>query len=600
MITPMIRYSFLIYHKEYNDFLQNLQDIGVLHIAEKANDYDEETRQALEDIKKLNETIRFLEKKGQEENPVDDGTKPFDIVRDIKNKQEEIANIEQELVALRKDINKAHPWGDFTDEMKQKLKELNLTPRFFVVNEKYFDSDWENQYYTERVNNISGNLYFVILQEGDQEIDIDAEEVRLPDESLSELDREYDENEKRIQEINRIFDEYAEKYLELLRKERKRLQEKTDFNQALTNTEAQAENKVMLLEGWVPETNEEALRNFLEKEDVVYVRSEVKEEDPREVPILLRNNKFAKAFQPLQGLFDLPHYHELDLTPFFAPFFALFFGFCLGDAGYGIVILAAVTLYKHTKAKPGMKLYLTMAQYLGAATILMGIIGGTVFGMSLTDFNWAEQMRNMVLEREELFNLSLGLGLVQILFGMILKAVRLWKFNGFQYSLSTIGWILALVSLIVYMGGDQLGWFAASQAQPYFNGALIMSGVFIFLFSDPKINIFARIGKGVWDSYNMITGVFGDLLSYIRLFAIGISTAILGFVINEIALTFGEIPYAGPVVFVLILVIGHLGNLLISSLSSFVHPMRLIFVEFYKNAGFTGGGKKYKPFTKSL
>ena len=81
MITPMIRYSFLIYHQEYNDFLQNLQDIGVLHIAEKATDYDEETKQALEDIKQLNETIRFLERKDQEEKPVDDGTQPFDIDR---------------------------------------------------------------------------------------------------------------------------------------------------------------------------------------------------------------------------------------------------------------------------------------------------------------------------------------------------------------------------------------------------------------------------------------------------------------------------------------------------------------------------------------
>ena len=595
----MIRYSFLIYHQEYNDFLQNLQDIGVLHIAEKATDYDEETKQALEDIKQLNETIRFLGRKDQEEKPVDDGTQPFDIVRDIKAKQEEISNIEQELVALRKDMDKAQPWGDFNDEMKKKLNELNLTPRFFVVNEKHFDPAWEGEYYLEVINEQQGYIHFVILQEGDQEINIEAEEVKLPDKSLSELDKEYDEKEKRIQEINRIFDEYAGKYLELLRNERKRLQEKTDFNQALNNTEPQAEEKVMLLEGWVPEPKEEKLKNFLEKESVLYVRSDVKEENPREVPILLKNNKFAKTFQPLQGMFDLPHYHELDLTPFFAPFFALFFGFCLGDVGYGIVILAAVTAYKHTKAKPGMKLYLTMAQYLGGATVLMGLIGGTVFGMSLTDFDWATQIKSIILEREQLFNLSLGLGMIQILFGMILKAYRLWKFNGFQHALSTFGWILAIVSLIVYMGGDQLGWFTASQASSYFNGALILSGVLIFFFSDPNINIFARIGKGVWDTYNTVTGVFGDVLSYIRLFAIGISTAILGFVINEIALTFGEIPYVGPIVFILILIVGHIGNLLISSLSSFVHPMRLTFVEFYNNAGFTGGGKKYKPFTKS-
>ena len=599
MITPMTRYSFLIYHKEYEVFLQNLQDIGVLHIAEKAEEYDEQTQKDLERIKELNNVLRVLSKRGKEEKPADDNAKAQDIVADIKNMQEETDNIEQTLVTLKKDIDKARPWGDFTDEMKQKLKELGLTPRFFVINEKYFDSDWENQYYLERINTVSGHLYFVIFQEGNQEIDISAEEVQLPAESFSELDRKYDEKEKRIQEINKTIDEYAVKYQELLRKERSRLQEQSDFNQAKNHTEAQAEDKVMLLEGWVPVTKEEELKNFLEKENVVYVRSEVKEDDPSRVPILLRNNKFAKVFEPLQKMIDLPNYYEIDLTPFFAPFFALFFGFCLGDVGYGIVILAAVTIYKHTKAKPGMKLYLTMAQYLGAATVIMGLIGGTVFGISLTDIDWASDVKNIVLSRDQLFNASLGLGILQILFGMLLKAYRLWKFKGFQYSLSTFGWVLALISLIVYMGGDKLGWFSANEAQIYFNGALILSGVLIFFFSDPKVNIFMRIGKGVWDTYNTVTGVFGDVLSYIRLFAIGISTAILGFVINEIALTFGNIPYVGPVVFVLILVFGHLGNLLISSLSAFVHPMRLTFVEFYNNAGFTGGGKKYKPFTKS-
>jgi len=599
MITPMTRYSFLIYHKEYEVFLQNLQDIGVLHIAEKAKEYDEQTQKDLERIKELNKILRVLSKRGKEEKPADDNAKAQDIVDDIKNMQEEADNIEQTLVTLKKDIDKARPWGDFTDKMKQKLKELGLTPRFFVINEKYFDSDWENQYYLERINTVSGHLYFVIFQEGDQEVDVSAEEVQLPAESFSELDRKYDEKEKRIQEINKTIDEYAVKYQELLREERSRLQEQSDFNQAKNHTEAQAEEKVMLLEGWVPVTKEEELKNFLEKENVVYVRSDVKEDDPSRVPILLRNNKFAKVFEPLQKMIDLPNYYEIDLTPFFAPFFALFFGFCLGDVGYGIVILAAVTIYKHTKAKPGMKLYLTMAQYLGAATVIMGLIGGTVFGISLTDIDWASDVKNIVLSRDQLFNASLGLGILQILFGMLLKAYRLWKFKGFQYSLSTFGWVLALISLIVYMGGDKLGWFSASEAQIYFNGALILSGILIFFFSDPKVNIFMRIGKGVWDTYNTVTGVFGDVLSYIRLFAIGISTAILGFVINEIAFTFGNIPYVGPVVFVLILVLGHLGNLLISSLSAFVHPMRLTFVEFYNNAGFTGGGKKYKPFTKS-
>jgi V/A-type H+-transporting ATPase subunit I len=595
----MVKYSFLIYHKEYDTFLNKLQELGVLHIAEKAGDLDEHTKQALDKIREINDTLRFLSKRGQEEAPEDDGTRAEEVVSNIKKGKEEIDQIEQELITLKKEMDKARPWGDFTGEMKKKLEQLNLKPRFFICNEKRFDTDWESQYYLEVVNKISGNLYFVIFQEGDQEIDIDAEEVRLPNRPFSELDRTYDDKEKRIKEINAMFDAHAVKYQELLRNERKRLQEETEFNQAKNHTEKQAEEKVMLLEGWVPETQEQALNDFLEKEDVVYVRDENMEEDPSRVPILLKNNRFARVFQPLQDLFSLPHYHEIDLTPFFAPFFMMFFGFCLGDAGYGIFMLLAVTIYKHTKAKPKMKVYLTMAQWLGLATVIMGIIGGTLFGINLTKVDWTSGFKDIFLQPEQLFYLSLAVGMLQILFGMAIKAANFWKQKGFVYALSTFGWMLAILSLIVFSGGDQLGWFRMAEVKPIYNASLIASGILVFFFSDPKINVFARIGKGVWDAYNVITGVFGDLLSYIRLFAIGISTAILGLVINEIAITFGQIPYAGPLVFVIIMLVGHIGNLLISGLGSFVHPMRLIFVEFYKNAGFDGGGKRYKPFSKT-
>ncbi len=588
----------MIYHKEYEEFLSNLQDLGAVHIVEKASGYDEETRKNLDWIRSFNEVLKFLSSRVDTEKPVRKSVDPYKIVKDIKKKHEEIDALEQELVSIRKDMDKARPWGDYTSEIKQKLKAINIIPRFFTVNEKDYDSDWENQYYLEHLNKIGGDLYFVIFQVENQKIDINAEEVRLPAESLTELDRKYDEKEKRIKEINELFESYATKYLQVLREARNRLQEQTAFDQAINHTEKQADNKVMLVEGWVPETKETELLEYLEKENVLYVKSDVKSEDPQQVPILLRNNKFSRVFEPLQGLFDVPNYKELDLTPFFAPFFTLFFGFCLGDAGYGIVIVATVTIYKHTRASERIKQYLTMAQYLGIATIVMGIIGGTVFGVNLTNLDWAEQARSIVLEREQLFNLSLALGLVQILFGMTLKAYKLWRFQGFEFALATIGWILAIVSLLFYLGGDQLGWYTATQAQPYFYGALIASGILILFFSDPKLNIFARFGKGVWNAYNTVTGVFGDMLSYIRLFAIGISTAILGFVVNEIAFTFGAIPYVGPLVLIIILVIGHFGNLLVSSLSSFVHPMRLIFVEFYKNAGFTGGGKKYQPFKK--
>jgi V/A-type H+/Na+-transporting ATPase subunit I len=108
-----------------------------------------------------------------------------------------------------------------------------------------------------------------------------------------------------------------------------------------------------------------------------------------------------------------------------------------------------------------------------------------------------------------------------------------------------------------------------------------------------------NFGLGLWNTYNMATGLLGDLLSYIRLFALGISSAILGFVFNSLAVSMsGSIPVVSAIVMVIILVFGHSINLFMSGLGAFVHPMRLTFVEFYKNAGFTGGGKKYNPFRK--
>lgn len=112
-------------------------------------------------------------------------------------------------------------------------------------------------------------------------------------------------------------------------------------------------------------------------------------------------------------------------------------------------------------------------------------------------------------------------------------------------------------------------------------------------------NMFMNVGVGLWNSYNMITGLLGDLLSYIRLFALGISSAIMGFVFNSLAVEMsGSIPVLSILIMIVILVIGHSINLFMSGLGAFVHPLRLTFVEFYKNAGYSGGGKKYHPFKK--
>lgn len=661
MIIPMLKYSFLIYHKEYVPFLEKLQELGVLHIIEKNKDIDDNIKFSLQQISELNKALKFLAKRNQEEAPVKTEIDGLEIVESIKNLTDEINAIEQEQLSLNKDIQKAEPWGDFDAELQEKFAKQHMYLRYFVCSEKKYNPEWETKYPVQVVNTFEGHLYILALQHGANPIDIDAEEVKLPEQRLTGLLAKDKANNDRLEEIEKTFDEYAIKYQDILKETRQKLQEKTDFDLAINHTEKQAEEKVMLLEGWIPTEQKAELEKMLDEQNVYYVSSNPNSED--NVPIKLKNSKYSKLFEPIGDLFSLPDYKELDLTPFFAPFFMLFFGFCVGDAGYGLLFLIGASIFKR-KASKKMKPILSLGQYLGIATIVLGAVSGTFFGINLidtgyilndaaisnlnsvlpseltgniqsivgehfvtkddyvkavvsaigennytlyktdllknaiSDFDFLNKFRYLLLDANAMFNFALVLGVVQIIFGICVRAANKIKQFGFLHGLSSIGWAMLFITLIIFMGGNSMGYLNLEELKLIFYVLMGLSLIFIVFFNNPSASIFASFGGGLYDIYGTATGVFGDLLSYIRLFALGISSAILGLVFNQIAANFLSIKYIGWLPFVILLLFGHGINIFLASLGAFIHPMRLTFVEFYKNAGFVGGGKKYKPFSK--
>ena len=194
-----------------------------------------------------------------------------------------------------------------------------------------------------------------------------------------------------------------------------------------------------------------------------------------------------------------------------------------------------------------------------------------------------------------MFQLSLILGVIQIMFGMVLKAVNQTIQFGFKYAVATIGWIILLLS----MGVSALLPEILPMGGTVHLVILGIAGVMIFLFNTPGKNVFLNIGLGLWDSYNMVTGLLGDVLSYVRLFALGLSGGILAGVVYRLAPGMSPVnAVLVPFVMVRIVVIGHAINIFMNVLGAMVHPMRLTFVEFFKNSGYEGGGKEYKPFKK--
>ena len=605
MITKMKKLTFLVYHKEYEEFLNSLRELGVVHIVEKQQGAADNT-ELQENIRLFNRlaaTLKLLQNQKHEKNAViatEGGTaaRGMQVLDEVDALQTEHGKLSQQLQSYAKEKEVLEVWGNFEPTGIQKLKDAGYVIGFYSCSEGNYKEEWETEYNAMIVNRISSKVFFVTVTKAGQEVDLDVEQAKLPAYSLSRLEALYDTTEQAIEGNEKKLVALSETDIPSLKAALKELQSQIEFSKVVLSSEQTAGDKLMLIEGWAPAYSKVEIEAYLNDAHVYY---EITDPMPGDnVPIRLNNKGFFAWFEPICKLYMLPKYNELDLTPFFAPFFMVFFGLCLGDSGYGLFLFLGATAYRllAKKVTPSMKSIISLIQVLSASTFFCGLLTGTFFGANIYDLDWpiVQRLKHAVLmDNNDMFRLSLILGVIQILFGMVLKAVNQTIQFGFKYAIATIGWIILLVSTAVsalFSSSELL-----SMGGTAYKVVLCISGAMIFLFNTPGKNIFMNIGLGLWDSYNMVTGLLGDVLSYVRLFALGLSGGILAGVFNSLAV--GMSPdnvIAGPIVMVLIFVIGHAINMFMNVLGAMVHPMRLTFVEFFKNSGYEGGGKEYKPF----
>lgn len=595
----MKKLTFLVYYKEYEQFLERLRELGVVHIFTKSQGVAEnqELQNRIRLAGRYAAAIKFLQGLNvvadKHEGEAKSGEKALELLTELQNKQQQLAHKRQ---ALEKEIASLEPWGDFEAENIERLRKAGYVVNFYICSEKQFNDEWISDYNATVINKIGSKVYFVTITSDKETPELEVEYAKLPEKSLSGLKAAVESLISDINNIESNINELAKKSISDLEVAQKKIYSEIEFSKVVLTGDSLADNKLVLLEGWVPEVKSEDVKSFMDNQGAYYEISAPTPED--NVPILFKNDKFSRLFEPIIRLYMLPKYNELDLTPFFAPFFMLFFGLCLGDTGYGAFMVLAVTVYRlmAKNISSGMKPILTLVQILGASTMVCGLLTGTCFGFNLYDIQlpFLQKMKETIaLDNQQMFNLSLILGGIQIIFGMMLKAVNQTIQLGFKYAVGTIGWIFVILSsAIAFAGAMEMG---GTVHMVFVVAGLLMA----YLYNSPGKNFFVNIGLGLWDSYNMATGLLGDILSYVRLFALGLSGGILASVFNSLAS--GMSPdnvIAGPIVMVLIFVIGHSINIFMNVLGAMVHPMRLTFVEFFKNSGYEGGGKEYSPFKK--
>ncbi len=605
MVARMKKFTFLVFHRDYDRFLHELRELGMIHVVEKeeAALNREELHQFIAESKLLKEARKTLEKVVDKKTftPTDQPSvaRGMEIPAAIAGIEAEKSALTQKLHVSIREREALRPWGNFNPTYLKKLEEAGYHLNLFITPDRNYNPEWEEEYNALIIRREGSKTYFLTLtREAGLADRLNLEEMKHPELSLQELDQLTVTLHEQIGQQEEALKKLTAE-LPSLDAALSELNTKILFTRVADSATPLAEEKLKLLQGWAPLDNEAEITAYLASKEVYFETATPQPED--DVPIKFANNRFTRLFEPIAELYMLPKYNEIDLTPFFAPFFMIFFGLALGDIGYGVFLFAGATfasIFMKKKLGKAMIGILRLVQILGASATICGLLTGGFFGFNIYETNipFFQNMKDQVyFDNQQMFNLSLVLGVIQIMFGLILKIFNRIKQFGFMHALSTIGWVILLMSVIVAF------LFPALLAMGGTLHLILMgaAAILIFLFNSPGKNPLLNIGLGLYDTYNMATGLLGDVLSYVRLFALGLSGGILASVFNSLAL--GLKPdnlIGGSLVFLLIFLFGHAMNIFMTVLGAIVHPMRLTFVEFYKNAEFAGGGKRYNPFRK--
>lgn len=425
--------------------------------------------------------------------------------------------------------------------------------------------------------------------------------------------------------VAELIDEYiarlteTQKKLQLMHEQAARLAENLlklqilyDHYANLLNREqakdtAPATESTVILEGWVKQKDYPRLEKIVSGfKASTLARIEPAEDE--EIPVEIENKNAIKPFEVITRLYGMPQHFEVDPTAFLAPFFALFFALCLTDAGYGLVIVAMMVFF--IKKVQGDKKLMWMLGICSAVTLLTGALTGGWFGDAVQQFvpalkplrekmMWFDPLENPMM----FFGLSLVLGYTQIMAGLLIAFIHNLKQKDYIAAVcDQLTWLVMLNS-IVLLTAAKTG-VLPPQTGKFFGILALIPAAAIFLFSQREGPLIGRIGMGL---YNLFSAIFylGDVLSYLRLMALGMVTAGIAMAINviskvavDILSSFGVPKVIGIVAMILILIAGHAANLGLSALGAFVHTLRLQYAEFFPKF-LVGGGKLFQPLSKN-
>lgn len=586
MIVPMKKVSILCLATEKEDALKNIRDLGVLHVEEApaASTADrEELQKAMAAVEKSRYALAARKTPATgATGRQSDGKKIFEQTDKLLN---EFNDLEKSLESLQRVRETLAPWGDFSPELVRELREQSIYVHLCVASEKEFARFVErDDVVCQRVSTQKSKVYFALISKAEL-TDENLPEATLTDDSrLHEVDRRIADIRERRESINRELDELASR-LPDIETYQNRLAAQVEF---LTNRDRmQSHKEIACLGGYAPEHETANLTEAAARHGWALLIEDATEND--HPPTLVEIPRFFRFIQPLFDFLGIaPGYREIDVSVGVLFFFVIYFGMILGDAGYGTLFLVATVIARLKLKHEKFKLPLRLLAVLSIATVVWGGLSGNWFGISLPGIPW---LTDPAVKDQNVQFFCFLLAVAQLSLGHLWRAIVSGRARKI---LGQVGWALLLwgnffltLELVVYRTG----------IFPLFMYWLYGIGLALIVFCD--IN-WLEPSEAFNFPFSLI-GSFVDMLSYIRLFAVGMAGYYIAASFNDMVgsmITSGSGAWLIVTVIlgIVVLLLGHLLNIVLCMMGVLVHGVRLNVLEFSNHIGLTWSGVEFKPF----
>ena len=606
MIVPMKKIFLVTQDKHQDESLKVLRSLGVVHLERRAVSSDALTK-LLERKVKAETALRVLKQYVKVPSTKDTVDNP-EIVNQVLEYVDERKSYQEELIRHRRERSRIEEWGDFDPKQFSLLSEQSNT-KFFLY--KLPSSALAKLPEEQKYIILGGDKNFTRLLALDQEIP-GRVPFALSEYSCKELDSFISGVEAKLADIEGQLKALSDD-LVLVEKEISKILSEIEFESARA--------KLNVLEDIPAESSISWINGFVPQEDLGLIKRGASEngwallaEDPGPddaVPTKLKNNRLVNLLNPLLGFLNItPGYNEVDISGWFLLFFTIYFGMIFGDAGYGALFLIISIAGIFLNLKKGVPIGLKLLLLLGSSNFIWGVLTCTWFGLApeqipvslqqlglplISNVTAARSEFDSGIVRQNLMIICFSLALIQLSIGHMIAITK-------AKSLRILA-ELGSISMLLGMYGIVLSLIASNESRqiPLLMPCVYLLGigfVFVFVFSGYKGSIGGSILDGFKNIISMILGianVFSDIMSYIRLWAVGLAGAAISSTVVAMA---G--PMLGNLIFfvfgIIVLVFGHGLNLALNALSVLVHGVRLNTLEFSGHVGLTWAGTAYKPF----